>query len=515
MTKREKFIALLIILFAWTAFLFSDAIFSSIEKNKNPQSSAKHLVFKNSLQKGGTLNDHSSAIEFKSQSEKIAIQDEQSNFTKTISENLENGIDWAKMKIKEINNWIRDLDLLEKIYQKEKNPDVLKILLQNLVGDYQFEKAKSYISNINMFDDKIIDTKTYVYTYINSLSITDNSSMDKFMSFVDQMRYKSLISSDDYVFYQWLAKLWKKDYEWANTLFKQIKSPIYKNFVTQINDSIAKFNKQKGVPWYYKDSLIALAALKNWYFSLANKLAVSSVLQNWDYVLPNQILAYSNFLTNNREKSIENFYELVEIDSENLDKYNFYIWVSHYRAGEYDESIWILSQLINNSTYKTDAYRYLLLNYESLENESKMIQVRQKLLWQNDLQESDFKTFYDYVFYEPFSKESKYTVYSKYKQLSYDFVSICYENFWEKNDTCLYGEVWLDLVNESRYNAKNGLLYLAENYPQAHIFQALWDYYKSQNEDDKAKTYYLKAASLTDNISQKNIIENKIISELN
>jgi len=91
---------------------------------------------------------------------------------------------------------------LEKIYQKEKNPDVLKILLQNLVGDYQFEKAKSYISNINIFDDKIIDTKTYVYTYINSLSITDNNSMDKFMSFVDQMRYKSLISSDDYVFYQ-------------------------------------------------------------------------------------------------------------------------------------------------------------------------------------------------------------------------------------------------------------------------------------------------------------------------
>ncbi len=514
MIQREKFIALLIVLFAWTAFLFSDAIFSAKEENKNPPSSIKNLVFDTSLQKGDTLNNHSSASEFESQVGKLDTQNELSQLTKTVSENLENWINSAKMKIKDINNWIKDLDLLEKIYQKDKNPDVLKILLQNLVEEYQFEKAKTYISDINIFDDKIIEAKTYIYTYINSLSIIDNNSMDKFMSFVDQMRYKSLISSDDYIFYQWLAKIWKKDYEWASILFKQINSPIYTNFISQIDSAIEKFNKQKWVPWYYKDSLIALTALKNWYFSLANKLAVSSVLQNWEYVLPNQILAYSNFLTNNREKSIENFYELVEIDSENQDKYNFYIWVSHYRAGQYQESIWILSKLLNNSKYKTDSYRYLLLNYKALENESKMVQVRQKLLWQDNLQESDFKTYYDYVFYRPFSQDSKYTIYSKHKQLSYDFVSICYQDFWEKNDTCLYGEIWLDVINESRHSVQNWLLYLAENYPQSHIFQALWDYYKSQGLDDKAKTYYLKAVSLSDNTSQKNIIENKIISEL-
>lgn len=514
MTQREKFIALLIILFAWTAFLFSDAIFSAREENTIPPSSTKHLVLDTSLKKGGTsTEEHSSASEFESQIEKLDTQNELSQLTKTVAENVGNGLESAKMKIKDINNSIKDLDLLEKIYQKDESPDVLKVLLQKLVADYQFDKAKAYIADINIFDDKSVDAKTYIYTYINSLSITDNNSMDKFMTFIDQMRYKSMIWSDDYIFYQWLAKLWKKDYEWANTLFTQIRSPIYTNFVTQINDAIEKFNKQQWVPWYYKDSLISLVALKNWYFSLANKLAVSSVLQNWEYILPNQILAYSNFLTNDREKSIENFYELVEIDSENQDKYNFYIWVSHYRAGEYNESIWILAQLLNNSTYKTDAYRYLLLNYEALEDETKMVQVRQKLLGQDDLQESDFKTFYDYVFYKPFAQDSKYTVYSKYKQLSYDFVSICYENLGEQNDTCLYWEVWLDVANESRHDVQNGLLYLAENYPQAHIFQALGDYYKSQNSDDKAKTYYLKAASLSDNISQKNIIEDKLISD--
>jgi len=65
--------------------------------------------------------------------------------------------------------------------------------------------------------------------------------------------------------------------------------------------------------------------MKNGYFSLANKLAVESILQDSEYILPHQILAYSNFLTNNWEKSIENFYQLVKLDPENQDKYNFYI----------------------------------------------------------------------------------------------------------------------------------------------------------------------------------------------
>jgi NAD+--asparagine ADP-ribosyltransferase len=156
----------------------------------------------------------------------------------------------------------------------------------------------------------------------------------------------------------------------------------------------------------------------------------------------------------------------------------------------------------------------MLLNYQTLDNEQKMIQIRQKLLWQDDLQESDFKTFYDIVFYKPFSTDSKHTIYNKHQQLSYDFVSMCYENFGQENDTCLYGEVWLDVSNSSRSEVKNWLLYLAENYPQSHIFQALWDYYKSQNLNEKAKTYYLKAVSLSSDISQKDIIEKKLISEI-
>ncbi len=503
MTPKENLIALLIVLSARTAFLFGDAFFSA----KQIDTQLAEKTIENIEQE-----IHSSAYNNLSETTKVETQD------KTVLNNIETGLENTKNKITSIKNTvtnsIQDIELLEKIYQKDENPNTLKILLQQLVEDYQFDKAKQYIADINIFQDKSVDAKTYIYTYINSLSITDNNSMTKFMSFIDQLRYKSMIDSDDYIFYQWLAKLWAKDYEWANILFSQIKSPAYSNFIEQTNNAIKTFNNQKWVPIYYKDSLISLVAMKNGYFSLADKLAISSVLENPEYVLPHQVLAYSNFLTNNREKAIENFYDLIELDGENQDKYNFYIWAAYYRWWDNQESILVLSQLLDSPQYKTDAYRYLLLNYQKLEDEQKMIQVRQKLLGQDDLVESDFKSFYDIVFYKPFSTDSKYTIYNKYKQLSYDFVSVCYEDLWQQNNTCLYGEVWLDVVNESRQDVENSLLYLAENYPQAQIFHALWDYYKFNNLDEKAKTYYLQAVSLTDDISQKSIIESKLISEI-
>ena len=512
MHNKENLLILLVILFSRTTFLFGDAIFSAksfLIKNspktiaivENQDQSPNNFVYGDSI--------HNSASEISNSH--IWLQDLESHYNKIEAQNEDKWLEKEDLNLKDLSDSFDSIDILENLYNKNNSSDVLKVLINKLLSDYQFNKAKSYISNINILTDSIIDAKSYIYTYVNTISITDPNSMSKFMSFIDQIKYKSLISSDDYLLYQSLSKLWNKDYEGANLLLKQIKSPIYNNFVIQIDDSIKKFNTQKWVPTYYKDSLIALVAMKNGYFSVANKLSVDSILQNREYILPYQILAYSNFLTNNRDKAIESFYELNSLDIENQDKYNFHIWVSYYRLWNYQKSILTLSQLANTSEYKLDSYRYLLLNYQKLEDEEKVVQLWQKILWQNNLKESDFKTFYDIVFYKPFSTDSKYTIYNKYRQISYDYVSTCYEKFGQKNDTCLYWEVWLDVANDSREDVENNLLYLAENYPQSNIFQALWDYYRYQKLDEKAKTYYLKAISLSNNISQKNLIEQNLV----
>lgn len=504
--NRENLAILLTLLVFRTSFIFGDAILSNKqikEKIIAPVEQKQEIVQKE-------LNEnHSSASQ--TPTKNIPIQNISDNYQKIQLENQENGLENKNLNIKEISSNTSDTEMLEKLYEKTKSEDVLKLLLNKLLWEYQFESAKKYIGDIDVLKNNIVDSNSYFYMQINNLSITDPNSMHKFMALVDQMKYRSFVSSDDYSFYQWLSKVWVKDYTNAETLFQQIQSPLYSNLISQFNDSIQKFNNQKWVPDYYQDSLIALVFMKNGYFSIANKLAVDSILQNKEYILPYQILAYSNFLTNNWSKSAENFYELISLDLENKDKYTFYIWVSQYRLWENTKSVLTLSQLTSNSQYKTDAYRYLLLNYQKLKDESRMIQVWQKLLGQDDLTESDFKTFYDIVFYKDFANNTKHTLYRQYKQMSYDYVFICYDRFWQENDTCLYGEIGLDIANENWSDLENNLIYLSNKYPQSHIFQALWDYYKKQKQTEKAKTYYLKAISLTDDLSQKNLIEQNLV----
>jgi hypothetical protein len=186
MTQKENLIALLIILFARTAFLFGDAFFST--KQINTQFAEQNM---SNIEK----KIHSSANDDLLQNSTIEIPN--NTISDNIISNIETNLEKTKTKINSIKTTItnstQDIQVLEKIYQQEENPDVLKALLQKLVEDYQFDKAKQYIANINIFQDEGVDVKTYIYTYINSLSITDSNSMDKFMSFVDQMRYKSMI----------------------------------------------------------------------------------------------------------------------------------------------------------------------------------------------------------------------------------------------------------------------------------------------------------------------------------
>lgn len=487
-------------------FLFTEAVFFRNEKTITPPNP---LIVVNEEVKED--NQHFSPNIPEVQKPIIPeVTNPEEQYQKIEKELKEEKLDSQNISLKDIWGSLNSIEILEKLYGKTKSNDTLKILIDKLLMDYQFEKASIYIGDIDILKNPTIWVGSYFYTHINTLPITDPQSMNKFMNLVDQMKYKSMISADDHLFYQWLAKIWNKEYSTVAEIFKQIQSPVYKNIISQIDDAIMKFNNQKWVPDYYKDSLIALVMMKNWYFSIANKLAVGALLQNEDYILPYQILAYSNFLTNNREKAIDNFYTLTSLDIENKNKYNFYIWVSQYRLGEHSKSILTLSQTVNDQKYKLDSYRYLLLNYQKLNDKEQMVQVWQKLLWQKNLKDSDFQTFYDFVFFQDFANNQKNVTYKKHRQLAYDYVLACYEQFGQSNDTCLYWEIGLNIANDNLEWVENWLLYLAEKYPQSYTFQALWDFYRNDKQPNKAKTYYLKAISLSRNVFQKNMIEQSL-----
>jgi hypothetical protein len=52
-------------------------------------------------------------------------------------------------------------------------------------------------------------------------------------------------------------------------------------------------------------------------------LALYSLQQNSSYILPYQVLAYANFLTNSWDTSVEYLKKLVDLDPNNAEKYRF------------------------------------------------------------------------------------------------------------------------------------------------------------------------------------------------
>jgi len=502
-SNRDFLIVILVVLMSWTVFLFWYKYFS--HKSQQP---ITNIIAENT--ELNYIDDNSHSVAQEDIQPEIKYDLEPSEVKETELQNTEPTQDDIDINIFSGVSY-NDLSALKQLYKSNPTSEILNLIIKKLLDNYEFNEAREYLSQVDIFQDNTVSIKDYIYTYINTLSITDPTSVSKFTVFLEQAKNMYLITSDDYSFYMWLIYIWNNNYEqWLQTLSK-IVSPQYSTFVSELSWSITTFKNQKWAPEYYKDALVALSCMKNWYFSLANKLSVDALLKDDKYILPYQILAYSNFLTKNWEKAIEYFYELSALDLEQKQKCDFYIWISYYRLWNYEKSISTLNQLISNDTYKSDAYRYLLLNYQKLWDTSKIIQVRQKQLWTYNLKENDFKLFFDIVFYEPFSLNEKFTIFLNYKQMAYDFVTTCYDKFWDKNDTCIYGEVWLNLANWDYTAAKSDLLYLAENYPQANVFKALWDYYKKINEPEKAKDYYIKAASLTTSAAQKMMLESTLI----
>jgi len=442
-----------------------------------------------------------------------------------------------EMKFKDLrtkDEWVsllEDIYLLEKLYDKEKNTDILYTLIEKLSQDYQFDKAKYYVDELIKDDSKQqIDPHLHLYILFNSseLSIVKEESIEAIKLIVEEYRIRWLLSMDDYRYYQGLIRLRYYDYAGADVLFKQISSPRYTSFLSQLEDTLSKVSKQDDVPEYYKDALISLLLLKNWHFNIAKKIALDVLNQNDEYILPYQILAYSNFLTNNWETAIEYFFKLADFDPSNESLYKFLIWTSYYRMWKSEESVLYLSQVektaINQATIEQtkedfdanivlwDVYRYMLLNYIQLEDHDRSIHIWNKLLWQQDLSPADYYTHFYQVLYIPFMQGKQYVIYNENPQLVNDYVEKCYKDLWEEEkDVCIYGQAGYEFLQGKKTEAKDKLLYLAKNYQKAYIFHTLWDYYYQEWQFDKAKRNYVKAVSLTEDPSEEFILKRKLM----
>lgn len=483
MHNKKKRTLLLLFLIGRLGFIFFDGVF-------NKEKIAENIVYFKNIGVEYQETQHSAAYE---------QQDQNTNIEEKINK-----------KIQSQKSYLQDIKTLEYIYNQEKSPTILKEIIKKQAQNYNFNEARKNIEKLEK-SWIAVDVHLLLYVFINSnnLNITQKDSINKLLPLLDITVQNNSIWNQDYLFYVWLIEIRNRNYTKALEQRKQVKVPQYQPIITSFERTIKSYDSSKAIPTYYQDWLVALTALKNWYFTIARKIALETILQDENYILPYQVLSYAHFLTNNRDTAIEYFLKLANFDQKNKETYQFLVWTSYYRKNDFTSSILYLSQ--NKSTkYQTDTIRYMIINYLEIEENEKAIQYWQKLLGQNDIKNSDFFLYFYNIFYKwYFSQNTK--LYQANKQLSTLFIQECEKQLWIDNDICIYWKVWSDIVN-NKLSPSNEveLISLSQTYNQSYLYHILWDFKTKQWKIQEAKKRYAKTIASSQDSKEISFVENKL-----
>lgn len=153
----------------------------------------------------------------------------------------------------------QDLNVLEYLYTKNKNPDLLQPLVEKFLQYYQFDKANQYLALLvqqegNYFKLKI-DPRQIIYTRLHdsSFGLDSATALNDVFSLVQDYRARNMLTHDDGLFYQGLKDLWIYDYSGATNSFSQITDPRYNDFRSSYEAALSNFVKIKNPPLYYRD----------------------------------------------------------------------------------------------------------------------------------------------------------------------------------------------------------------------------------------------------------------------
>jgi len=404
-------------------------------------------------------------------------------------------------------------EFLQQVFEKTRDTYIMNLIVENYLNEYQFVKAKKFIENLPELYYKDLKPSLNLRVAFNSFALTSKTTNETLTSLIQSYKSKNQISDEDWNWYLWILALMQRDYDKFFTIAGSLTSDSRKAFAAKILWYKDQISKQMWMPEYYFDTLVALELFNQWLFQPAKVLALYSLQKNPDYILPHQILAYANFLTNSWDTSVEYLKKLADLDQNNAEKYRFLMGVAYYWAEKYEQSVTMLST-IQSDNLRLDAQRYLINDYLQLDQKNKLIASRNKLLWYENLVASDFYTYFYEVFYHPYSEGGQYQLYAFDTELANKMLRVCSMKLSDdERAVCTYGSIGRNIALWKFDWLEQYLLDLTSQYPQWYLYQALWEYYIQQWDTEKAKVYLLKAVSLINSKNKSEISQVKKLLE--
>lgn len=163
----------------------------------------------------------------------------------------------------------QDLHVLEYLYIKNKNPELLQPLVEKFLQYYQFDKANQYltllVADVGDYFELDLDPHQVIYTrfHDSNVGLDSVNSLSEAFTLVKEYRTRNMITADDEMFYKGLQSLRAYDYTTATAAFGKVTDPRYKDFVASYEAALANYVKIKNPPVYYRDALVSLTLLKN------------------------------------------------------------------------------------------------------------------------------------------------------------------------------------------------------------------------------------------------------------
>ena len=398
-------------------------------------------------------------------------------------------------------------EFLQKVFEQTKDRDVMNLIVETYLNEYQFVKAKNFIENLPDMYREELKPSLNLRVAFNSFQLSSKTINENLTQIVQDYSSKNEITTEDKNRYLWVIALMDRKYDHFFEISTWFTSEKNISFTTKLQWYKEQISKQMWMPDYYFDTLVSLELFNQWLFQPAKVLALYSLQQNSDYILPYQVLAYANFLTNSRDTSTEYLKKLMDIDPNNADKYRFLMWVAFYRDERYEQSVVMLS-MIKDENLRLDTQRYLINNYIKLDQKNKLISSWNKMLWYENLVASDFYTYFYEAFFHPYSEWAQFQLYAYDTELANKMLRVCSITLQnEEKAVCTYGTIGRNIAMWQFNGLEQYLLNLATEYPQWYLYQALWDYYIQQWDLEKAKAYLIKAISLTQKKSERSQIK--------
>ena len=403
-------------------------------------------------------------------------------------------------------------EFLQKVFDKTRDRDVMNLIVETYLNEYQFVKAKRFIENLPEMYRNELKPSLNLRVAFNSFALSSKNINENLNSILQGYVSDGMIMSEDENRYLWVLALMDRNYDKFFEISEGFTSENHKAFASKLQWYKDQIAKQMWMPDYYFDTLVSLELFNQGLFQPAKVLALYSLQQNSSYILPHQVLAYANFLTNSRDTSIEYLKKLVDIDPNNAEKYRFLMWVAYYRDEKYEQSVVMLS-MIKDEKLRLDTQRYLINDYLKINQKNKLISSRNKMLWYENLVASDFYTYFYETFFHPYSQWEEFELYALDIELANKMLRVCSITLQdEEKAVCTYGTIGRNIAMWQFDGMEQYLLNLVAEYPQWYLYQALWEYYVQHEELDKAKAYLLKAVSLTQKRAEINQIK-KLLQE--